>query len=350
MKFKHTIDGVIIMSHYFDKKLFDWNDIKNGYEGYGIFLGNGFSQNIWKNFGYTSLFHLASNGEFKTKSPLEMSDINLFRQLKTENFETVLSALVTCKLVLKALKQCTKLLDDRERSIRNSLICAVLDMHVTKRSIPDRVLEQISSELLKYSSIFTTNFDLLIYWSIMHNTELFCDYLWSGKFDRSNSDIWQGKKPIHYLHGGLHLCRYPDGSTGKRKWRSGTILSQFELTSGEMNPLFVADGTSHLKVSSINESDYLRFLLEKFQNYEGPLVIFGHSLSEGDKHIVDIICSKNRSIAISVHGSEDIRKRKSEVVSQFLQTKNNRVDESGIQFFKSETHPLGISDLQVRIS
>lgn len=54
-------------------------------------------------------------------------------------------------------------------------------------------------------------------------------------------------------------------------------------------PLFISEGNSEEKLSSINRSDYLSFAYNKFSNHQGGLVVFGHLLSENDQHIVDVI-------------------------------------------------------------
>ena len=178
------------MSHDINDDLFDWNDVKAKYDWSSILIGNGFSQNIWKKFGYESLY----NDAFHTSGAhFSRKDIALFEGLKTKNFETVLSAISISMVVAKSLEEKWDYIEEREKSIRAALIQAVRDVHVPWKSVHTSVLEPVRKELSRYSSIFTTNYDLLIYWSIMLKPDDFRDYFWAEGFDIANTKI-RGKK------------------------------------------------------------------------------------------------------------------------------------------------------------
>ena len=332
--------------------LHSWSDIEGEFVNASILLGNGFSQNIWKKFGYTSLFYLAYASRFTAKSPSRKLDRGLFEKLKTENFETVLNAVSTSKSVLEALGNDISFLDDRETSIRNELINSVHDVHVEHKEVTEPNFQHIANELSKYSSIFTTNYDLLIYWSIIYNINLFCDYFWKSKaggqtnvFDIGNTDVWPGKVPIHYLHGALHLYKYSDGSTHKMNSLGDNILEQFNNRNSV--PLFVSEGTAQQKLTSIKKSEYLTFMLTRLASQEGSMVVFGHKLGETDQHIVNIVSRKKRQIAVSICKFENIMQRKRDVISALSKGKDSKFDVADVKFFDSITHPLGVKTLRV---
>ena len=291
------------MTNNLSSYLYDWSDIKDNFDKPDILLGNGFSQNISKRFNYKSLFHLVSKkGQFATR-PLRPQDITLFQALDTENFETVLNSIAICKRILKTLNQYSDSLNDCEQNIRESLIHAVNNMHLQQCSIPMHVIETISTELNKCSSVFTTNYDLLLYWSMMNSRDTLCDYFWGKKignmctFDPCDINVNDKKIPIHYLHGGVHLCKSQDGSVYKLVWAGDNILEQFkQLPHHNLAPLFVSEGTADQKLSTIKNSSYLKFALSRFEQANLPLVILGHGLSQSDWHIVDIVSKKIREL------------------------------------------------------
>jgi hypothetical protein len=54
-------------------------------------------------------------------------------------------------------------------------------------------------------------------------------------------------------------------------------------------------------MQSIRRSDYLSFGYQSLADYEGPLVVFGHSLSDADQRIVQAIQSqKDRQVAVGL--------------------------------------------------
>ena len=343
------------LSDTINSDLRDWEEIKGIYANSSILLGNGFSQNIWKSFNYTSLFHLASQYTTAGQRYLDDYDIALFGKLSTENFEDVLNALTTSKSVLQALGQDTSVLGKREVSIRKALIYSVRGAHIIPACVPDSTLDHIWGELSQYLSVFTTNYDLLIYWSIMRSVDMsqksiFLDYLWHGEFDIRNTAIWNAGTKVHFLHGGLHLCRYPDGSTKKRKSTNLTILEQLDPRNSNVIPLFVSEGTAKQKMFAISNSDYLTFMHQCLENCADPLVIFGHSLNAGDQHIVDAISRMDRPIAISICDDVDIKKAKAKIVATLLESDNSNIDIQNIQFFNSKTHPLGRANLQIPLN
>ena len=324
-----------------DDELSSWDKIKEECDWSGLLLGNGFSQNIWSKFGYQSLFQTAAA---VAGAHLDASDIKLFERLRTKNFELVLSALSTTKLISEALELNLDEISRREISIKQALIQAVHSVHVPWARVEENILNHISTELSKYSNIYCTNYDLLSYWSIMRQPGNFRDYFWAGEgFDISNTEVWGKKTILHYIHGGLHLYRRPTGQTLKRRAdENGNLLDAFGTPYKEAVPLFISEGTANEKLSSIYRSDYLSFVFSQLVADDSPIVVFGSSLSAPDKHIVDAIGKhKGRSVAVSIRKSENIRKRKAEIIAA--------IPDVDVKFFDAETHPLGRKELSIPI-
>lgn len=79
-----------------DESLQLWSDIKDQFHSGGILLGNGSSCAVWEKFNYSSLYKKACHG---IEHPLSEENQALFKSMKTENFEGVLAALATAKMV-----------------------------------------------------------------------------------------------------------------------------------------------------------------------------------------------------------------------------------------------------------
>lgn len=272
--------------------LHSWDEISD--QGWtGILVGNGASIAVWDRFRYASLYQAALSTEMS--GPLTDQDQALFDAMGTQNFEAVLSALLTSKIVSGALHLDTRLIGERYESIRQALIEAVISVHIPWTSIQTRVLEQIRTALRAYDSVYSTNYDLLVYWAIMSGTpKEFPDYFWgaNNSFDSGKTEIWV-KHPtrVLYLHGAVHLYRDTFSITFKAKAEeSWNLLEQFAgRQQRDVVPLFISEGTSENKLEAIRRSDYLSFAYEQFSRHEGPLVVFGHSLGESDQHLVAVM-------------------------------------------------------------
>jgi hypothetical protein len=323
-----------------DEKLHDWGDLDEAETWRSLLVGNGLSQNLWAGFGYDSLFDLACA---RDGAHLDGADRALFDQLRTRNFETVLGALSTSKIVATTLEQSNIYLGEREASIRNALVRAVQSAHVPWTSVPNSHLDIINKHISKFTSIYSTNYDLVIYWAIMRDQNRFRDFFFnsSGAFNIEDTEIRGDVCAVHFLHGGLHLCRLPTGRTLKRIAQPGlNLLNLFDSPSEQASPLFVSEGTSQDKLSAIYRSDYLSFVFSRLEADDQPLVVFGHSLGDSDRHIARAIGAREgRKIAVSVRSDGDIREKKGTLLAV--------LPKAELYFYDAATHPLGAQDLKV---
>ena len=325
-----------------DVELKQWDSIKGRNNWTGLLVGNGASRAVRDSFRYDSLYDKANSNAIK--DPLSPGDTMIFESMDTKDFERVLAALWTTEVVCKALGR-YKTADRvhvHYESIKTALIEAVHVVHAPWSEIV-KVLTKIHSALLQYESVYSTNYDLLLYWAIMTEKPIiFKDYFWSESssgakvsFDITNTEL--SRPRILYLHGGLHLVHLLSGETRKLTAKRGQLLAQFDesLEHGE-TPLFVTEGTAKDKLVSINRSSYLSFAYKEFTKHTGDLVIFGHSLGESDNHLIQAMRRwGERNIAISMRqgDSNSIRTRQAKLVEA--------LPKAELLFFDAETHPLG---------
>lgn len=330
------------MSKSLDASLRAWDEIKD-HDWSGLLIGNGASMAIWQYLGYKSLFEEALNPELDHS----LSDLDqlLFEKLETTNFESALSALQTARLVGEALGIDVSEIDARREAIRLALISAVRAVHVPWLMVPDEALVSIRECMSEFSSVYTTNYNLLFYWAIMQgDPKEFPDYFWDDPFDISNTEVWRKATRVLFLHGAIHLYHDAFGGTVKRTARAENLLDAFgEGADRGETPLFVAEGTSSDKVRAIRNSDYLTFAYKSFSDHVGDLVLFGSSLAPADAHLVHAMRGwDGRTIAASMRsGYADA------VVIERKARLQQELPQAALIFFDAATFPLGSARLQV---
>lgn len=315
----------------------DWKQLENlSWEN--LLLGNGFSIGISKKFRYDSLLTIVD--EHKIQMYPQARELFDEHKIATTNFEEVLKVIYHALLVnywnVDAIKSLYL-------NVRKSLIDAVNVAHVPYSGVP---LELVEKSLSGYKKIFTTNYDLIPYWSIMNKSFVgYCDYFWNDdcEFDPSNTEIWGNETPIFYLHGAIHLRTTADGTTKKIRATGETSIKDIiGETQMDNIPLFISEGKSAIKLRRIRENDYLNFCYTKLMNVAGNMVVFGHGLDkEFDEHILSALkTSQLKSIAISVYSnmSKDEKQLFVSKIKVFFAGTTIK-----LHFFESATHPLSLS-------
>ena len=334
-----------------DDELASWTVVEGMHDWAGLLLGNGASLAIWSGFGYRSLYATAVGGG--TEHPLSDNDQRVFRALGTTNFEGVLADVRVTAIVNEALGLDVSIPLDRYDSIRDALVAAVHAVHVPWIDVPEATLHTIREALVSFDFVFTTNYDLLLYWAAMaEDGSGVADYFWTRMensliFEPRNVDIWHKATKILFLHGGLQLYHLPDGRTIKCVAPAGRslldVFGESPLDTLDAIPLFVSEGVTEDKMAAIRRSEYLTFALTTFADFDAPLVVFGHSLSAQDQHLVDIMRRLKAPIAVAVREpvAENIFARKAEV--------QGRLQSKSVLFFDATTHPLGAGDLAIPV-
>ncbi|MBE1875047.1 DUF4917 family protein [Myceligenerans sp. TRM 65318] len=308
--------------------------------------------NLWDGFWYKNLYEQAD---------LTDSASRVFDDLRTTNFEEVLAAIHHARIVDDAVGLPTTLIDNAYAAVRDALLKTVSRAHVDWAGVPDSTHTLIAEEIAKHRSVFTTNYDLCLYWAHMQSAALrsasnqaelrIKDFFWTKPdytFDEDTANRWyRDWTAIYYLHGALHLWHDDQGRDGK--WKNdppgGSLLDVLQQYSPESRrqPLFVSEGTPRQKLNTIGASEYLRYCYDHLYEDSYDTIVFGHSLAEQDNHIVDALnAGPSRTIAVSIHPSGDA---KSDAALAARIERDLAAHE--VLCFDSSTHPLG--DLGLKI-
>jgi Domain of unknown function (DUF4917) len=322
-----------------DGSLVQWDEIADDFEWKTLVLGNGLSINVWPRFAYRSLYdHARDEG-------LTEQDRALFAD--TANFERVLGDISTAIRVGEVVGLDTAPLYTRYRSVQLALGNAIRDVHVRRSNVPTPTLARIRSSLTEFAWIFTTSYDLLLYWSMASGGRFapFVDDFRYGEFDASRAQVFVGQIPVYYLHGALHLIVSGAGATRKlRQTTIRTLLEQFgQPIPGDpgARPLLVTEGSSRDKLRAIEGNAYLAHCLDRLRERNEPTVVFGSSLSDQDQHLVDALNEHpDRPVAVSMlpGAKRSLGPRQMDVYG--------RLDVETLVFFDATSHPLGSPELR----
>lgn len=276
-----------------------------------LILGNGFSIACRPDiFHYGSLYKRA---EFSAHPKL----IKSFEALGTQDFEVVIRNLETgSKLIpiyaLSAMAASAEMKAD-VAALKEILVATIAGNHPDVPSeIPDRKFWACRKFLEPFlgpgndGQVYTLNYDLLLYWVLMHEDNPFgrpVDLSTNDSFgndqDAPDADyvVWQGESSAHsarvlFLHGALHL--FDAGSElQKFTWiRTNDWLVDQARKAIDLDkfPLFVAEGTSLQKKDKIRHNAYLyqglKQLVANANTKTHCFFIHGHSLASNDDHIL----------------------------------------------------------------
>jgi Domain of unknown function (DUF4917) len=277
-----------------------------------LMLGNGFSIGCRADiFHYASLF-----GEADFSAIPEARQV--FEALGTQDFEVAIRALENSAGILPIYvprnADAAQIMRDHGAALKDLLVSTIAGNHPNiPANIPDEKFYACRRFLNHFlgpdngGQVYTLNYDLLLYWTLMHNDEPFGgEPLNIAKNDGFGNDeddpeaeyvVWQGETGahnarVHFLHGALHL--FDAGSELKKyTWiRKGTPLMQQarEAIDSGAFPLFVAEGTSSQKKNKIRHNAYLyqgyKQLTTNAEIRSHCFFILGHSLADNDNHIL----------------------------------------------------------------
>ncbi len=281
-----------------------------------VLLGNGFSIALRPDiFSYGSLY---DNADFSATPHVP----RLFEALRTRDFEVVIRYLQDAARVVEVYRPHLKKLAANLRrdaaSIKDALVSAIAKRHPDRPyDIKPEQYAACRAFLDGFGHIFTLNYDVLLYWTLMQNEVDERSLRPDDGFRHPEDDpdepyvSWQqaNSPTVHYLHGALHLF---DKGTDiiKYTWSKTDIpiVDQIRVALDEDRyPLFVAEGTSASKRTRILHNAYLHKALRSFESCCKPagnaLVIFGHSLAQNDIHILRLIASGGmRHILVGLYG------------------------------------------------
>jgi hypothetical protein len=345
-------------------ELDSWDEVERSLpeKDRGLLIGNGASVALWPLFRYRSLLEMACDAS--KPDHLLQREIDLFSEFETQNFESVLSSIITAGRIWSIYEKPKHDIDDLRQSyqrVRKSLIRSVKEVHIPFDKVTEELKRSLRDIYCKYAYVYSTNYDLLLYWSMMDDKSQFKDFVWGrdldherNYFDLADTDLWDERNPVTkvlFIHGALHLYKDGDARSFKKlTGEDGNLLDLFDV-QGDAIPLFISEGKSKNKLSAITRNDYLSFCYQRFAKHRGSLVIFGHSLTpEVDQHLIDAIrkwkrydqrrkqfqrVPDRRVVAVSVLPDGD-----SDRIIQFKSRLGKAFADYEVSFFDSTTHPL----------
>ncbi len=326
-----------------DLDILDWSRLAKDFKEPDLLLGNGFSLNITDRFYYNSLFE-----KFLEKCKPEFGSI--YKSFKTSSFEFILEKLQDADDTNEIFGVKIYRVKEAIEDLKTGLVSAIQDNHPKAVDINKNQLESIANHLKGFNDVFSLNYDLFLYLTIMilneksskdksiqpYSDYFYGEYIYDRQFTSFTDEKCQGyDKFVYYLHGALFLFKESFYDLKLRKAGDSTELIKLigKAIQKEMMPLFVNEGTPEQKQAAINRSSYLRFALENLQTTSNPLVIFGTSLSDSDKHIIDAINKNKRDLAISIH----VGHRTKEEIESEMHLIKSKLTNPKVQFFNSAT-------------
>jgi hypothetical protein len=303
-----------------------------------LLLGNGFSMSYDSGiFSYNAL------STFIDKTSNELLK-KLFSTIKTKNFELVMQQLDNFVEIARIFSSDTQLvgkIKEASNTLKDSLIDAVKELHPEHIFlVPEEKSRSCFSFLNDYisnsGSIFSTNYDLLLYWVLMRNKSEFAIDGFGRDIENPDETIkgddpefselrwgkYKKKQTIFYVHGTL-----PIFDTGidivKEEYDSQHYLLQKinERMEKKEYPIFITAGGANEKLNHIMHNKYLSNCYDQLSTIQGSLVSFGFNFGEYDTHIIDAINKaalygkksgeKLHSIYIGVYSDSDLEHIKS---------------------------------------
>jgi hypothetical protein len=277
-----------------------------------LLLGNGFSIACRPDiFLYGKLFERANFDEIPRAR-------KVFDALGSTDFERVIKALRDFAAIAPVYAHASPEAASDADALREVLVRTIA------RSHPARPADIHAEEyacckifLSHFNRIFTVNYDLLLYWTLMQDEiepDVPCDDGFRKPDDNYDAEYvtWEAEniygQNIYYLHGALHLFD-ARSELQKYTWTNTGVplIDQIrEALSRNFFPLFVAEGSSDEKFARVRHSDYLSKAFRSIIPITGALFIYGHSLAENDDHILHMIGKgKTDNLFVSLHGNPE---------------------------------------------
>ena len=273
---------------------------------------------------------------YKSEDPILKQ---LFDTIKTSNFELIMRELELCKKIMKSFNADDELInkiDESEFKLKFELINAVKEMHprhvfTISETKSDICAKFLNPFLQNGGKIFSTNYDILLYWILMRNENIKSnDGFGRFKIEEGQDNqeaiysdlIWGENKNgqnTFYLHGALPLF-----DTGIEiikeqysKVSNEYILEKIKERINKLQyPIFVTAGNGEEKLNHIMHNKYLSNCYDSLCSIKGSLVSFGFNFGSYDEHIIEAINkaamksdynNKLWSIYIGVYNDDDIK-------------------------------------------
>lgn len=271
-----------------------------------LLMGNGFSMAYDRDiFSYNALYDFMASREDELLK-------TLFGVIETRNFELVMQQLDTTLALLDAFGSDASLrekIQQASQKLRETLLNSVRELHPEHVfKMPEEKSKACAAFLSQFiesgGQIFTTNYDLLLYWVLMREgvsnpVDGF------GKEMENPLEVNEGAEPewsdlvwgpnqkeqnVHYLHGALHL--FDTGADIVKEqytWDRYLLENIQERLDNEEYPIFVTAGDGDQKLEHIRHNRYLSYCYDQLSQRDGYLVTFGFNFGDYDEHIIEAI-------------------------------------------------------------
>jgi hypothetical protein len=260
-----------------------------------LLLGNGFSIAAWPDFRYGALATTVAGQNPRMEA--------LFMSFQTVDFERVARALLETQAVLSVHDDTAALIaavGADYHALRRLLVTAITRIHPPAPAQLDDRIEACADFLALFigndrrkplrGQVFTTNYDLLLYWTLMRRVKGLSAT--DGFGGRPLTWTRRETQAIFYLHGALHLFE-ADGVTQKLSVPGRLVDTVGQRIERDDVPLFISEGSSPEKRVRIAESAYLTAasdgLAAACADPDASLFVFGHSLRDEDEHVFEKI-------------------------------------------------------------
>ena len=271
-----------------------------------LLLGNGFSMSYDSSiFSYNALFDFVAS----LKDPLLAGVLGA---MKTKNFELMMEQLDAFSVLLDVFGGDDDLkakVEAAHNGLRKSLIDAIKALH------PEHVFKVSDAKsaacaafvnrfLETGGSIFTSNYDLLLYWVLMRQNipnacdGFGCELLNPSEVEAGAAQEWsdlrwgpnRSKQNIFYLHGSLPLFDTGTDVEKEQYDEAGYLLENIRARIEDDDyPVFVTAGNGGEKLAQIRANPYLADCYDHLGGVDGSLVSFGFAFGDSDMHIVDAL-------------------------------------------------------------
>ncbi len=278
----------------------------NGDRQFHLLMGNGFSM------AYDStIFSYNALHEFITDLDDELLS-KLLGIIKTKNFEVIMQQLDTFAALIDAFGTDKKLkgkIEVASKKLKASLLDAVKALH------PEHVFKVPQEKnnacatffkafLETKGHIYTTNYDLLLYWVLMRNDIMRAvdgfgrdrespdEYVPPEELEYSELRWGKHKagQDIFYVHGALPLFDTGVEIVKEEYDNEHYLLEKISARIGGGDyPIFVTAGNGREKLTHIMHNRYLTHCYDSLSNVTGSLVTFGFNFGDSDDHIIDAI-------------------------------------------------------------
>jgi hypothetical protein len=269
-----------------------------------LLLGNGFSMAYDPEiFSYNALHEFIAKFNDEDLS-------TILNVIETKNFEVIMQQLDNFSALIEAFGGSSKLkekIDAASTKLKTSLLDAVNALHPEHVfTVPAEQSEACSIFLKIFlesgGKIFSTNYDLLLYWILMRNSVIdHCDGCGRELLNPDDAEedwewselIWGKNRPkqnVFYVHGALPFFDAGTCIVKEQYDHQNYLLENISarMERGEY-PIFVTAGNGDEKLSHIRHNHYLANCYDNLSTICGSLVTFGFNFGEYDEHIINAI-------------------------------------------------------------